>query len=402
MEELKSTACRAIDAASLDLKALSKEIYDNPELNFEEFHAHEVLTCLLEKYGFVVERSFKVATAFKATHGSNDNGGPNIAVLCEYDALPGLGHACGHNLIAEVGVATALGAKAAMEACGKPLGKLTVLGTPAEEGGGGKVDLIRAGAFSDVDVAMMAHPSQCNLPRPVMVAMNQATIRFRGRASHAASFPWNGVNALDAAVLCYQNISCLRQQIKPTWRIHGVISNGGAKPNIIPELTELQYMIRAPTDPELAILKTKFEACVHGAAQATGCTVECQFDEKPYSALMSNNILAALYETNGVQVGIQFEQDPAKIAKQGGSTDMGNVSHVVPSIHPKFHFGTTASGHSADFAKAAGKGEAQGYTLSVGKALAMTVIDLFLNPDLIPQIQGQFQLDLQKEEQLVV
>ncbi|XP_050390708.1 xaa-Arg dipeptidase [Patella vulgata] len=394
MEPVKTEACRAIDEDSDNLNKLSQNIWNHPELCFEEHHAHKVLTDYLEKHGFSVEREHKLKTAFKAVY--KGGAGPNIAVFCEYDALPGIGHACGHNLIAELGVATSIGIMAGMKASNKELGTLTVLGSPAEEGGGGKIDLINAGVLDDIDCAMMAHPSQFMLPRPIYVAMNQVVIRFKGRASHAAGFPWEGINALDAAVMCYQNISCLRQQMKPTWRVHGVITKGGEKPNIIPDLTELLYYIRAPTNPELDVLINKVDSCIKAAATATGCTVDCEYSKKPYSALVSNNTLASLYEVNGNKVGIQTETNPDILRKQGGSTDMGNVSQVVPSIHPKFNIGTTAVNHSQEFTTASGSPVAQGYTLSVAKALAMTTLDVMMNPDLLKQVKEDFKMDMQK------
>ncbi|ESO98575.1 hypothetical protein LOTGIDRAFT_226550 [Lottia gigantea] len=390
MEALKTTACSEIDKQSSVLNELSQDIWNHPELCFEEHHAHAKLTDFLEKSGFDVERSYKLPTAFKATFKKGS--GPNVAVLCEYDALPGIGHACGHNLIAECGIATSLGVKAAMKSSDKDFGTLTVIGTPAEEGGGGKIELINAGVFKDVDFSMMAHPSKFTLSRPIYVTMNIVTIKYHGKTSHAAGFPWEGVNALDAAVLCYQNISVLRQQMKPTWRVHGVITKGGEKPNIIPDYTELLYYIRAPSNTEITVLNSKIDACIQAAATATGCTViETKYSDKPYSSLLSNNTLASLFESNATQVGVKFDTDPAIVNKHGGSTDMGNVSHTVPSLHPKFDIGTTAVNHTHEFTTASGSLTAQGYTLSVAKGLAMTSLDVLLSPVLLQQMKDDFK-----------
>ncbi|KAL8586642.1 hypothetical protein ACOMHN_040150 [Nucella lapillus] len=397
----KQIACDAIDSKKTALKVLSQDIWNHPELCFEEKHAHKVLTDFLGENDFAVERSFLLETAFRAQPNSvpSQGGGPSIAVLCEYDALPSIGHACGHNLIATVGIAASLGVQAALKTPGFPgRGKLTVLGTPAEEGGGGKVDLINKGAFSNVDLAMMAHPSQFNLKKPIYLAMTPATIRYHGKAAHASSYPWKGVNALDAAVMCYTNISHLRQQMHPTWRIHGVITNGGAKPNIIPHIAELEYYLRAPTDTELHVLKDKFLGCVEGAAKASGCEFECEFGSKPYSSLLSNDVMASLYSDNGQRIGIQQETDLAKVLKAGGSTDMGNVSHLVPSIHPKFYVGTAASLHTPDFATQAKTDEAEDYSLGVAKALAMTAIDFLLKPQLVQQAKDAFKIGLEAEK----
>ncbi|KAH9512640.1 hypothetical protein Btru_039012 [Bulinus truncatus] len=321
MAMAKSLACEAIDRASESLTEISLDIWNHPELCFQEHHAHKLLTNFLEERDFKVQRCYKLETAFKATVTSKEENRetPNIGVLCEYDALPGIGHACGHNLIAIMGLSISLGIQEALVKNNLP-GKLTVIGCPAEEGGGGKIDLINSGAFNDVDIAMMAHPSQYNVPKPVYVAMCPVNVTFKGKASHAASYPWDGINALDAAVLCYQSVSCLRQQMKPEWRVHGVITNGGEKPNIIPEKSELLYYARTPSLSELKELQRKLSGCFDGAAAATGCTVSYKFDEKCYDSLKSNDTLASLYVANGESLGIEFEKDEKKLIKQGGST----------------------------------------------------------------------------------
>ena len=231
---VRDATCRTIDDHKDELIALSGDIWENPELSFEEFKAHELLTDYLEKESFAVERSYTgIKTAFRATFGS---GRPNVCVICEYDALPDIGHACGHNLIAEAGVAAGLGIKAAMESCqGGIKGWVTVLGTPAEEGGGGKILLIENGAFEDVDVAMMVHPAPLNFVSAPFLASCTYQITYTGKPAHAAAFPWEGVNALDAAVIAYNSISALRQQMKPDWRVHGVITGGRGRSNIIPD-----------------------------------------------------------------------------------------------------------------------------------------------------------------------
>ncbi|CAH1800017.1 unnamed protein product [Owenia fusiformis] len=425
LEDLKKIACEAIDKAAKELNTLSQEIWKNPELNFEEHHAHKVLTEYLTKTGFNVEPKYKLDTAFRAIHGSDGEGphvavlceydalpeighacghnllaihgsdgeGPHVAVLCEYDALPVIGHACGHNLIAEVGIAAGIGIKAAMEASGKNIGKLTVLGTPAEEGGGGKVDLIKAEVFKDFDIAMMCHPCPFTYKTlPGLLAVTFIQANFHGKASHAAGFPWEGKNALDAAVMAYQSISCMRQQFKPSWRVHGIITKGGVKPNIIPDETELLYYLRAPTDKEVAEIKAKTIDIFESAAKMTGCTVDITYPGKPYSNLITNDTLATTFEENAKSIGVEFEADAEK-ATAGGSTDMGNVSYVVPSIHPVFYIGTDAPNHSIGFTAAAGDAKAQPYTLDQGKALAMTALDVFLTPGVLEQARKDFQKD---------
>ncbi|XP_022092530.1 peptidase M20 domain-containing protein 2-like isoform X1 [Acanthaster planci] len=390
MADFMKVAKAKIDASASNLNALSQEIWSHPELNFNEHHAHEVLTDFLEKEGFNVERHFVLETAFRATFGS-DNAGPNICVICEYDALPDIGHACGHNLIAECGVAAGLGIKAALEASGNKYGKVTVLGTPAEEGGGGKRLLIKANAFTGIAVAMMAHPYRYNVPRPIALSMTTVIIKFQGKASHASAAPWDGNNALDAAVMCYQAISNMRQQIKPTCRVHGIFTNGGAAPNIIPEEAELTYYLRAIDEGELSVLKRKVRACAEGAAKAAECQVEFRTNIT-YANLITNDGLSSMYESHVQRMGVEFSTDEA--LRQGGSTDMGNVSYLVPSIHPKFAVGPgDVATHTGPFTTVAGSPEAQGPTLIQAKALAMTAIELMQpsGQDTLKKIQKEFK-----------
>jgi len=389
--KLKKCACDVIDTFKGELHELSKAIWNKPELIYEEKFAHDYLTNFLEKNGFEVERHYLgLDTAFRATFGE---GKPHVAVMCEYDALPEIGHACGHNLIAEIGVASGLGIKSAMESADGKLGKLTILGTPAEEGGGGKIVLLRKGAFEDFDFCGMCHPFPLTFadPSPSILAIARVDITFKGKATHAGAFPWEGINALDAAVLAYNNISCLRQQIKPTWRVHGVILNGGKKSNIIPEISELEFNIRAPTSGEMDVFREKFNACFHAAALATGCEVTINWDPNCfYQNVLPARTLTDLFEKNGKELGIEFLKTP-KGSILSGSTDMGNVSHFVPSIHPVFSIGGTAANHTRGFTDDSGADIAQKYTLDQGKALAMTAIDILVQPDLLTTINREFQ-----------
>eukprot|EP00731_Ephydatia_muelleri_P028957 Em0020g601a len=378
---LKQLACSLVDSHKDELFALSDAIWKEPELGFEEFKAHQLLTDYLEKKGFVVERSYTgVKTAFRATFGS---GRPNVCVICEYDALPDIGHACGHNLIAEAGVAAGLGLKAALESCqGGLKGRVTVLGTPAEEGGGGKVLLIENGAFDDVDVAMMVHPYPQNVMVPEYLATLRQIVTYTGKASHAAAFPWEGVNALDAAVTAYSSISVLRQQMKPSCRVHGVIKEGGVKPNIIPERAVMEYQIRAPTVCELDELEAKVRACFEAAAKSTGCQVRIESTSRPYSNLITNNTVAMLFAEN-MGGGIEWKASPVM-----GSTDMGNVSHLVPAIHPCFEIGRgEAVNHTRDFTALANRPEAHVQAVRFAKGMACTGIDLLATQGLLEKLK---------------
>ena len=382
---LKDKAASTIDTSSQELYELSSEIWRNPELGFKEYKAHELLTSFLEKKGFAVERSFTgIETAFRATFGS---GRPNVCVICEYDALPEIGHACGHNLIAEAGVAAGLGLKAALEASDGPKGRVTVLGTPAEEGGGGKVYLIQNGAFEDVDIAMMVHPGPATFVAPRILARYQLSVTFTGKASHAAGFPWEGVNALDAAVLAYNSISVLRQQMKPSWRVHGIFTNGGIKPNIIPEKSSLFFYIRAPNVTELETLVAKVKACFEAAAKATGCEVAIEQPAPPYLDIVSNPPFLKSYTENLKSLGVEYEY-----AGDLGSSDIGNVSYLVPAIHP---FYTVGSGkevnHTHEFTQVSNTPEAHSATLTVAKALAHTCIDVLTTEGLLEEIRTTFE-----------
>lgn len=379
-------AVLVIDDLKEELKSLSEKIWENPELNFEEHKAHAFLTDYLESKGFEVTRGYcGLPTAFKATAGTQGIG-VNVCVICEYDALPGIGHACGHNLIAEAGVAAGLGLKASIDD-GSVTGCVTIIGTPAEEGGGGKVELIAKGGFDGVDIALMVHPSSSTCVNCHFLAISQVEVTYKGKAAHAAAFPWEGVNAVDAAVLAYTNISALRQQMKPSWRVHGVITNGGAKPNIIPEKAVLCYYIRAPTKHELQQLKARIMECFEGAATATNCTVEIVTVGKDYENVLTNPILGKLYEKHLWNLGY----DNILPTANSGSTDMGNVSHVVPSIHPKYGIGDgTIGNHTRGFTTIANEPKSHELTLVAAKAMVLTGLEVMANNTLLPNIKEIF------------
>ncbi|XP_061599082.1 peptidase M20 domain-containing protein 2-like [Cololabis saira] len=410
-KQMKDTLRVYLDSMKEELHSLSRDIWSRPELAGEETHAHDRLVRFFSQLEepWTVQSHYKLPTAFRASWGpqggdgdgdGDGDGGPvlNVGFLCEYDALPGIGHACGHNLIAEVGAAAALGLRAALGAQGGrapgPV-KITVLGTPAEEDIGGKIDLIQAGAFADVDLVFMAHPAQQDAAFLPTVTIDEIVVKYHGRASHASAYPWEGVNALDAAVLAYNNISLLRQQLKPEWRIHGVIKHGGVKPNIIPAYSELQFYLRTPLLKDLCVLKAKAEACFRAAALATGCQVEMTYPSHTFYNILPNATLAKLYESNGRDVGIEFPEQPAAFS---GSTDFGNVSFIVPGIHPFFYISTDALNHTEEYTDAAGAEEAQVGALRTAKALAMTAVDVALCPDLLQRVRDDFILAKQKHD----
>ena len=382
---MAETIVRVIDEKSTTLRDISEEIWKTPELCFEEHTATALLTATLEREGFKVEKNVAgLDTAFKATFGS---GSPHIAFLCEYDALPEIGHACGHNLIAEAGLAAGIGLKSAMVQASLP-GTVSVFGTPAEEGGGGKVIMIEKGCFEGVDVAMMVHPTPTNEILVYSLAIQDLVVKFVGKESHAAMAPWEGVNALDAAVLAYTSISTLRQQMKPSWRVHGIITQGGVKPNIIPGMTEMHYYIRTPTREELSVLKEKVLNCFKSAALSTGCQFEVANSAFSYDNVVTNKEMATVFHQHVNSLGIEMDLKPA--TTPAGSTDMGNVSHVVPSIHPMYSIGTAVN-HTKEFSQLANTPHSHQVTLLVGKAMALTGLSVLTDKKLLEKIKEEFK-----------
>ena len=390
IEQARATAVAAIDAANGELRDLSLDIHSHPELAYEEEHAHEVLTAFLEESGFEVERgAYGLPTAFRAVAGS---GGPTVAVLSEYDALPGIGHACGHNLIATSGVAAGL---AAAEVLGEGDGTIVVIGTPAEERGGGKVDLINAGAFDGIDAAMMMHPggqSPQMPPGSVRVngkpnALHALKVRYRGRNAHAAGRPWDGLNALDALLHAYNGISLLRQQMRPSARVHGIITDGGQAPNIIPDETAAYFYVREDVMSNLEVLKPRVVACFEAAALATGTELELEWQGNPYRDMQNSTPLADTFTKHAIEMGM----DPVEPEMAGaGSTDMGNVTYAVPGLHPSYAVESNAGNHNAGFTEAAGSEEGHARMITASKALALTVLDLFSEPELLVEAKREF------------
>ncbi|KAF7694388.1 peptidase M20 domain-containing protein 2-like [Silurus meridionalis] len=394
LQALKQRVCVCVDDSKEKFHRLGDAIWRHPELAYAERQAHDTLVRFFtQEKGWTVEARYKLETAFRATWGpaggADGESVVNVGFLCEYDALPAIGHACGHNLIAESGAAAAVGLKAALESEGAwpVLIKITVLGTPAEEDGGGKADLLREDAFEDMDVVFMAHPSQEDATYIPDVAEHDLVVKYHGRASHASAYPWEGVNALDAAVLAYSNMSVLRQQLRPDWRVHGIIRNGGVKPNIIPDYSELEFYLRTPSHKDLPNIRAKAEACFQAAALATGCKVELLFVRNEFHEILRNRTLEGLYEENGTALGMKF----ITVQDSSGSSDFGNVTHVVPGIQPYFYIGSEALNHTAEYTAASGADEAQFYTLRTAKALAMTALDVIFIPGLLDKVKQEFK-----------
>ncbi|NDF66309.1 MAG: M20 family peptidase [Actinobacteria bacterium] len=384
--ELKKSVCRDIDKRANDLVSISHQIHDKPETNFEEHFAHKILTDYIAEAKLKVTRgAYDLETAFDMRVRGGD--GPTVAVLCEYDALPGIGHACGHNIIATAGLGAGLALSAVAEQCG---GNLVVMGTPAEEGGGGKIEMARKGAFKDIDAAMMIHPADADLARMNAIAIQNLFVKFHGLAAHAAVSPHKGKNALDAAVLGYMNVAALRQHILPTERIHGIFTNSGEKPNIVPRETEMDWYVRSPTIETLQPLKERVTKCLEGGAMAAGCTVSFDWQKNPFADLVDNIPLLESYVRNAEQFGRKMTTEFLP-GTGGGSTDMGNISYLVPSIHPMLQVAPSGvSLHSAAFAEHT-KGEAASQAIVDGaKIMAMTAIDMWLSKPLQQRVKSAF------------
>ncbi|CEL11105.1 Putative Peptidase dimerisation domain protein [Aspergillus calidoustus] len=373
------------DARLLDI---NQKIWSNPELAYEEFEAHRNICDLFDKLkdqGYVVRRqAYGLETAFEIEfkHGTGD--GRIVAFNAEYDALPGMGHACGHNLIATSSIASFISTCEAMRAVSKDTSfTVRLLGTPAEESGGGKVRLLDAGAYRDVDACLMVHPmpmapdhpkllSIATAPTGGFLANDKVKVTFTGKPAHAAAAPWEGINALDAVVAAYVNISLLRQQMLPSQKVHGVILNGGDRPNVIPASATVDYYIRSPTIKTLKPLTEKVIKCFESAATATGCKVDFEWGPS-YADLKTNTPICESYVSALRSMGHQAVFSvPAQDKTGGGSTDMGNVSYAVPGFHGIFTIQTDGVNHTPQFT--AGAGSLESYKRAIDCAAAMAVV----------------------------
>ena len=384
----KLKVVEAVDRLGNELEALSHTIHENPELAFKEEKASAWLADFLEKHGATVERGVGgLPTAFRATIAGRA-AGPTIAIMAEYDALPGIGHACGHNVIATAGA----GAGAAIAAALGTLpyaGRIQVIGTPAEEGGAGKVKLMDAGVFRDVDAAMMIH-GRCGTQvwRPSL-GIIKVKVEYHGQAAHASSWPWRGVNALNAVIALFVSLDAMRQQIRPDARIHGVITRGGDQANIIPEYTSAEFYLRAVTVEYCHELLRRFTAAAEGAATATGCRVTVTADPTVHEPLKANPAMAELFAKNLAL--IDFPEDPDDGQAGYGSTDCGNVSQRIPTIHPYVRISPDGvPGHSREFAEWARSPLARAGILAGAKALALTALDLLASPGELARAKADF------------
>ena len=385
--ELKEQARNAVDSATEELVDLSRKIQSHPETAYEEFQAASWITDVLERHGFEVQRGLAgVETAFVARLAGKA-AGPRLALVAEYDALAGVGHGCGHNLIAAGAVGAALGLRALMP---ELEGVLEVFGTPAEEctsEPGGKIRLMEAGSFDGVDACVMFHPWAATQLMRGDLAVAALDISFKGKAAHAAADPWRGANALDGVLLTYTNINALRQHVKSDVRIHGIVTHGGDAANVVPDKASARFAVRSADRHYLEEVVARVEDCARGAALATGTQVVLERLITLENTL-SNGVLAGIVRANLQAEGVEFEDG----VFLPGSTDFGNLSQRVPAFW--FMLKTHRSGitwHSKEVADEAVSDTAHAAMIEGGKVLAMSCLDLFLNPDLVRRAREEFE-----------
>ncbi len=375
----------AINAAAGELTDLSRRIHATPEIAFQERQASGWLTETLGRHGFRTQRGIAdLETAFRAEiQGKGDS--PTVAILAEYDALPEIGHACGHNLISTAAIGAGIGLAAVRDHLP---GRALVLGTPAEEGGGGKVIMLERGAFKGVDAAMMFHPAGYTLAERPSLASYRLSLKFLGRPAHAAAKPDEGINALDAMVQTFSAIGLLRQQLRDDARVHGIITYGGAAPNIIPDRAEAVFTCRATDSGYARKVLDRVIACAEGAATATGAKLEYTV-RKGYDAIKPNHALAATFSRHLEALG--WPQDAPPERPRMGSTDMGDVSQALPAIHPYVSIGPkNLGGHTVEFREAALSEKGFAAMLGAAKAMALTAYDLLTQPELMARVRRDF------------
>ncbi len=391
VETAREAAIAAIDAAADSLVRLSKFIHSHPEIALQEYESSAACSEFLEERGFEVTRGVaELPTAFAATVGEGE---PHIAFLSEYDALPNLGHGCGHNLIAIAGIGAGLGLSAALRYL--PGGRVSVFGTPAEEAHGGKITMADAGVFDGVDAAMGAHPGTSEASCPTVegsglaLACVSVRIAFHGQAAHAAADPWNGRNALNAVIATFNGIDALRQHVKSDARIHGIITHGGDAPNVVPHYAAGEFYVRGATVAYMDELVEKVRRIAQGAALVTDCQLEFTMPEKPNFDMIVNYPIARTMRGHIDAVGLEMPQAVAEPAS--GSTDWGNVSYIMPSVETSYPIlDRVCTWHSQDVVEASDSALGYANTIKVAKAMALTGIDLLFDPELLAAAKAEF------------
>ena len=395
---LVDVATKAIDSAREELVGLALDIHGHPELNYQEFHASKLLSDILEQHDFIVERGVGgVETAFRATLQGGAGDGPTVAILAEYDALPEIGHGCGHNLIAMAAIGAGLGLKANLESLP---GRVQVIGTPAEEGGGGKIRLLEAGVFQDVDVCLSSHPSSNRTIIPADIAVGEswslAMVGFRyiyhGKAAHAAAAPEEGINALNAVIHLFNGIDALRQHLREDVRIHGIITDGGMAPNVVPEYSAANFMLRCRDRGYLSdVVVEKVREVAEGAALMAGARLEVEPYYPFYENVLPNGVLAEAFRANAGAVGMRLDAPIPGRRGSGASTDFGNVSQTLPAFELRYAVSEEpVPSHSRQMCETAITETALSSAINVAKVLSMTANDFLSDADLLKQAQAEF------------
>jgi amidohydrolase len=372
--DAKAAARNKLDASFSPILELSHRIHANPEVGFEEAKASAWITEMLAAADFQITRNFcDLPTAFLAKAGS----GPlHVCICAEYDALPGVGHACGHNIIAAAAVGAGIAASAVADAVGLTV---SIIGTPAEErgDGGGKILLLERGGFDGIHAAMMVHPAPADLLMPKVIAASMFEVEYEGKEAHASSYPEHGINAADALTIAQTAIGLLRQHISPTDRIHGIITHGGDAPNIVPAHTKARYIVRGRTLAELERLRPRVYRCFEAGALATGCRMEIIGGTKAYSDMIHDRDIAALFKLNAELLGRSYPDLDMSAQKGAASTDMGNVSLVIPSIQPMIGIDSLpAVNHQKEFTDSCITKAADKAVYDGALAMAWTAIDM--------------------------
>jgi amidohydrolase len=375
-EALKGQISGRLAEVESELVDLSNRLHGDPETGWQEHRSSAAVAGLLARHGFAVEQPYLgLETAFRAVYGPRGAGGFTIGFLAEYDALPGLGHACGHNLIAAMSAGAAIALAAAAEKTGV---RVEVIGTPAEEGGGGKIELLERGAFENLDLALMAHPAPVDVAEARPFAVTHWHVQYTGKAAHAAAYPERGVNANDAFLVAQLGIALLRQQLPSNVRVHGVQTYGGEAPNAIPGRTEGRWYVRAETTAQLLELEERVLRCFEAGALATGTELTVTPESKRYAEMRTDEEALDFFRLNAERIGRSFDVDPIAATMNRASTDMGNVSQVVNAIHPYIGIGSEASNHQPEFADACVGPAAEKALRDGALALACTALDVAL------------------------
>ncbi|WP_317967844.1 M20 family metallopeptidase [Paenibacillus sp. CCS19] len=384
---MKTVIFNTIDQNAEHWTSMSLDIGAHPELGHEEFRSSALLAEELEKHGFTVERgTLDLPTAFIATYDSGKPG-PTAAFLCEYDALPEIGHACGHHIIGVMGVAAAVGLKSVINETG---GVIRVYGTPAEETKGAKVTMAEAGLFDDCSFALMAHPYHAYEKSGESLAMDAVQFEFFGKTAHAAANPHDGINALDAVIQLFNALNALRQQVRSDARLHGIIDAGGQAPNIIPDYASAKFYFRSADRAYTNELTQRALRCAEGAALQTGCTLKTNAYEYSYDELRTNETLSGLFSANLIEGGVP--SDAIQSGKDNGSLDLGNVSTRCPAIHPYVQVvDQPYQLHTTEFRDAAMQPRAMQGLLFGAKVLAATAYDVCADPALLRQVREEFE-----------